>query len=166
MAPKTHSLAPLLASLALTFFSLPLHAQVTVDKPIPPVATIRVDAGQSAGAPIPRTIFGSFLEPIGNSTYNGLWAGLLENPSLEAGMWDAPHVEQMLKQNPDLNRASQLGLPLPWEPLNENQGNRYEPVYGHAANSWRSLIVMGVPGQPTGIRQRVYLPVQRTLSYR
>ena len=166
MAPKTHSLAPLLASLALTLCSLPLHAQITVDKPIPSVATIRVDAAKSAGTPIPRTIFGSFLEPIGNSTYNGLWAGLLENPSLEAGMWDAPHVEQMLKQNPDLNRASQLGLPLPWEPLNENQGNRYEPVYGHAANSWRSLIVMGVPGQPTGIRQRVYLPVQRTLSYR
>jgi alpha-N-arabinofuranosidase len=166
MAPKTRSLAPLLASLAFTLCSLPVHAQITVDKPIPSVATIRVDAGQSAGTPIPRTIFGSFLEPIGNSTYNGLWAGLLENPSLEAGMWDAPHVEQMLHANPDLNRASQLGLPLPWEPLNENQGNRYEPVYGHAANSWRSLIVMGVPGQPTGIRQRVYLPVQRTLSYR
>ena len=81
MAPKTRSLAPLLASLAFTLCSLPVHAQITVDKPIPSVATIRVDAGQSAGTPIPRTIFGSFLEPIGNSTYNGLWAGLLENPA-------------------------------------------------------------------------------------
>jgi hypothetical protein len=59
------------------------HAQITVVKPVPARATIAVDAGKTAGAPIPRTIFGSFLEPIGNSTYNGLWAELLVNPSLE-----------------------------------------------------------------------------------
>lgn len=163
MPPKANSLVLLpLVSLLLPG---PASAQITVDQPIPAVASIRVDAAQSAGTKIPRTIFGSFLEPIGNSTYNGLWAGLLQNPSLEAGMWDAPHVAEMLKQNPELARASQLGLPLPWEPLNFDQGNRYEPVYGNAANSFRSLIVMGVPGQPTGIRQEVYLPIQRTLSY-
>ena len=160
---RTLALLPALASLLL--WSPGAGAQITVDHPIPQVASIRVDAGQSAGTKIPRTIFGSFLEPIGNSTYNGLWAGLLQNPSLEAGMWDAPHIAEMLKQNPALARASELGLPIPWEPLNAGQGNRYEPEYGNAANSFRSLIVMGVPGQPTGIRQEVYLPVQRTLSY-
>ncbi|MGH9587992.1 MAG: alpha-L-arabinofuranosidase C-terminal domain-containing protein [Acidobacteriaceae bacterium] len=165
MPAKTRSLALVPALAALILLIPGARAQITVDHPIPPVATIRVDAGQSAGTKIPRTIFGSFLEPIGNSTYNGLWAGLLKNPSLEAGMWDAPHVAEMLKQNPALAHASQLGLPLPWEPLDPGQGNRYEPVYGNAANSFRSLIVMGVPGQPTGIRQEVYLPVQRTLSY-
>lgn len=165
MPLKTPALAllPVLASLILV--NPAARGQITVDHPIPPVASIRVDAGQSAGTKIPRTIFGSFLEPIGNSTYNGLWAGLLQNPSLESGMWDAPHVAEMLKQNPALAHASQLGLPLPWEPLNAGQGNRYEPVYGNAANSFRSLIVIGIPGQPTGIRQQVYLPVQRTLSY-
>lgn len=151
---------------ALPILGIPLHAQITVDQPIPPIATIRVDASQSAGTAIPRTIFGSFLEPIGNSTYNGLWAELLQNPSLEAGMWDAPHVREMLQQNPALARSSELGLPLPWEPLTRGQGNRYEIRYGNAANSWRSLVVIGIPGQPTGIRQEVYLPVQRTLSYR
>lgn len=144
---------------------LPLSAQITVDRPIPSVTTIKVDAGHDAGAKISPTIFGSFLEPIGNSTYNGLWAEILQNPSLEAGMWDAPHVTEMLHQHPELTRASQLGLPLPWEPLDFAQGNRYQIEYGHAANSWRSLIVIGVPGQPTGIRQQVYLPVQRELSY-
>lgn len=156
----------LFAPLALSLLAFPLCAQITINQPIPAVATVHVDAGESAGTKIPRTIFGSFLEPIGNSTYNGLWAGLLENPSLEAGMWYAPHVAQMLKRRPELARASELGLPLPWEPLTAGQGNRYEPVYGNAANSWRSLIVMGVPGQPTGIRQEVYPPVQRTLSYK
>lgn len=152
--------------LTLVGASLSLDAQVTVDQPIPTVATVRVHADQPAGIEIPRTIFGSFLEPIGNSTYNGLWAEILQNPSLEAGLWDAPHVRQMLEGNPALARASNLGLPLSWEPLNPDEGNRYEIRQGDAANSWLYLRILGVPGEPTGIRQQVYLPVHRTLSYR
>jgi alpha-N-arabinofuranosidase len=125
-----------------------------------------VDASQPAGETIPRTIFGSFLEPIGNSTYNGLWAEILQNPSLESGLWSAGNVSRMLHDEPSLTRASELGLPLPWEPLDGGQGNRYELRYGNAANSWRSLAIFGVPGQPTGIKQKVYLPVHRTLEYK
>jgi alpha-N-arabinofuranosidase len=150
------------ACLSLSF----CRAQVSVMKPIPSKATITVDASKSAGAPIPRTIFGSFLEPIGNSTYNGLWAELLVNPSLEENLWSARNLAAMVHERPELEEASALGLPLPWEPLDTRQGNRYEPRWGNAANSWRSLVVMGVPGQPTGIKQEVYLPVQRTLSYK
>jgi alpha-L-arabinofuranosidase len=142
------------------------RAQITVVKPIPARVTISIDAGKTAGAPIPQTIFGSFLEPIGNSTYNGLWAELLVNPSLEENLWSAKNLETMVHNRPELMRASALGLPLPWEPLDPKQGNRYEPRWGNAANSWRSLVVMGVPGQPTGIRQQVYLPVQRELTYK
>jgi alpha-L-arabinofuranosidase len=142
------------------------RAQITVVKPIPARVTIAIDAGKASGAPIPRTIFGSFLEPIGNSTYNGLWAELLVNPSLEENLWSAKNLETMVHDRPDLMRASALGLPLPWEPLDPKQGNRYEPRWGNAANSWRSLVVMGVPGQPTGIRQQVYLPVERELTYK
>ena len=153
----------LIASVSLIAHSC--RAQITVVKPIPSRVTIAIDAGKAAGAPIPRTIFGSFLEPIGNSTYNGLWAQLLVNPSLEENLWSAKNLETMVHDRPELMRASALGLPLPWEPLDPKQGNRYEPRWGNAANSWRSLVVMGVPGQPTGIRQQVYLPVQRELVY-
>lgn len=142
------------------------RAQITVVKPIPARATIAIDAAKSAGAPIPRAIFGSFLEPIGNSTYNGLWAELLVNPSLEENLWSANNQQTMVHEHPELTRASSLGLPLPWEPLDPKQGNRYEPRWGNAANSWRSLAVMGVPGQPTGIKQEVYLPAQRELTYK
>jgi alpha-N-arabinofuranosidase len=142
------------------------HAQISVQQPIPATAVINVDASQPAGDAIPRTIFGSFLEPIGNSTYNGLWAEILQNPSLELGLWSAGNVSWMLHDEASLTRASQLGLPLPWEPLADGQGNRYELRYGNAANSWRSLAIFGVPGQPTGIRQKVYLPVHRTLEYK
>ncbi len=128
--------------------------------------TIEVNAAQHEGAEIPRTVFGTFLEPIGNSTYNGLWAELIENPSLEENLWSAPRVAEMLREEPLLARASDLALPLPWEPLVPGEGNRYEPRWGHAANSWRSLAIFGVMGEQTGIKQRVYLPVQRELTYR
>lgn len=144
--------------------SLTALAQITVKEPIPAVAQIKVDAA-ALGPQIPKSIFGTFLEPIGNSTYNGLWSELLRNPSFEAGLWSPAAENRMLREDSELMRASHLALPLPWEPLDERQGNRYEIVYGHAANSWQSLRVFALPGQATGIRQMVYLPIQRTRSY-
>ncbi len=126
---------------------------------------IEVNAQQRAGYTIPRTIFGTFLEPIGNSTYNGLWAEILQNPSLEENLWSAGRVAQMIREEPTLVRASQLALPLPWEPLDATEGNRYEPRWGDAANSWRSLAIFGLPDRATGIKQKVYLPVQRERKY-
>jgi alpha-N-arabinofuranosidase len=146
-------------------FTVPLLSQVTVTEPIPPVATIEVDASNVSSQPIPRTIFGTFLEPIGNSTYNGLWAELLENPSFEAGLWSPDKTADMLRERPELHRSSGVAIPLPWEPLDPHQGNRYEVHYGDAANSWQSLRVFGVPGETTGIKQRVYLPIHRTHDY-
>jgi alpha-L-arabinofuranosidase len=155
-------------------------AQIVVTTPIPATAKIVVHTDQTAAYTIPRTIFGTFLEPIGNSINQGLWAQILVNPSLESGLWTPRQVRAMLAAEPSLANASDLGIPLPWEPLDLNQGFRYEPRYGHAANSWRSLEVIGVPGQPTGvpsdrsslagveptgIRQKVYLAVHRTWTY-
>jgi alpha-N-arabinofuranosidase len=127
---------------------------------------IEVHADRKADYTIPRTIFGTFLEPIGNSTYNGLWAEILQNPSLEENLWSASSVARMIEEQPALAQASRVGLPLPWEPLDPKQGNRYEPRWGDAANSWRSLTVFGVPGPETGIRQQVFLPVHRELRYK
>jgi alpha-N-arabinofuranosidase len=95
-----------------------------------------------------------------------LWAEVLQNPSLEEKLWSAPRVAEMLREEPSLVRASDLALPLPWEPLDSTEGNRYEPRWGRAANSWRSLAVFGVPDRPTGIKQKVYLPIYRELEYR
>ncbi len=155
----------LLAGEGLAAF--PARAAALAAKPAPSneAVVITVDAKQREGGSIPRTIFGTFLEPIGNSVYGGLWAELLENPSLEENLWSAPRVAEMLRERPSLTRASSLALPLPWEPLDPSQGNRYEPRWGDAANSWRSLAIFGVPGQATGIEQQVYLPVARELAY-
>lgn len=126
---------------------------------------ITVHADRESAYTIPRNIFGTFLEPIGNSTYNGLWAEILQNPSFEAGMWSAGNVSNMLREEPSLIRASSLGLPLPWEPLNPDRGNRYEARRGEAANSWQSVAVFGLENAETGIKQQVFLPVHRQLRY-
>jgi alpha-N-arabinofuranosidase len=128
-------------------------------------ATITVDASKPQGPEIPQTIFGTFLEPIGHSIYGGLWAQIIENPSFEENLWNAAAIRDMITADPDLIRGSALGLPLPWEPLDPTQGNRYEPRWGDAANSGRSLLVMGLPGREAGVRQKVYLPVHRILRY-
>ncbi len=127
---------------------------------------IQIDASKPAAFKIPRTIFGTFLEPIGNSIYGGLWAQILENPSFEDNLWSATVLRTKLDANPALYRASQLGLPIPWEPLDQRQGARYEPRWNDAANSYRSLMLMALSDHETGIRQQVYLPVHRTLIYR
>lgn len=155
-------LAILLASLATRSFA----AQSTLEWAEQQQTTIRVNVSKPLAFKIPRTIFGSFLEPIGNSTYGGLVAEILQNPSFEEGLWDAAHVKQILADEPRLVGASGLGLPLPWEPLDYSQGNRYESRWNDAANSYRSIFVMGLPDKEVGIRQKVYLPVRRTLQYR
>ena len=128
--------------------------------------TITVDVNKAAAEPIPRTIFGTFLEPIGDSTYNGLWAQLLENPSFEADLWSAGEIRKRVVDRPELEKSSDIGLPLPWEPLHAAQGWRYEPRWRDAANSQRSLLIMALPTGETGVRQRVYLPAHRCLEYR
>ena len=126
---------------------------------------IEVHAAKRAAYRVPDSIFGTFLEPIGNSTYNGLWAEILQNASFEENLWSVPAMERMVKDDPQLRRASELGLPAPWEPLDARQGNRYEARWGDAANSWRSLAILGLPGAETGVRQQVYLPMPREVRY-
>jgi len=143
------------------------RAQMTESSPSSSDAPIKIRVTRPARPQeIPPTLFGSFLEPIGHSTYGGLWADVIENPSFEEGLWSAGNVENMLRQHPELRRASSLGLPLPWQPLDPSQGNRYSPVRGDAANSAQSILIMSLPGKEVGILQEVYLPTQRELSYR
>ena len=129
------------------------------------ITSIKIDVNHPATSKIPRSIFGSFLEPIGNSTYGGLWAEILQNPSFEDGLWSARKIAEMIGEEPLLARSSQMALPLPWEPLDYAQGARYAPEWGDVANSYRSLLIMALPEKQTGIRQKVFLPVHRVLRY-
>ncbi len=115
--------------------------------------------------PISPLLFSSFLEPIGHSTYGGLWAQILMNSSFEEGLWSAENLIEQLNARPGLRDASALGLPMPWEPLDPAQGARYAPVRGDAANAAQSMLLMSLPGKEVGLLQQIYLPTHRELSY-
>ena len=150
-----------LTLLATAPFSL---AQITQTGPMPASVTVHISP-QSIGN-VPPTIFGSFLEPIGNSINNGLSAEILVNRSLEAGLWNHVNLENLYREQPELIQSSNdTGIPIPWQSLNKAAGNRFELHVAQAANSWQSLEILGQPQQLTGIMQRVYLPVHRTRRY-
>src|SRR2546429_7555365 len=79
-------------------------------------ATVTIDASRPASYKIPRTIFGTFLEPIGNSIYGGVWGGILQKPSFEDKLWDAGAIQKKLSDEPQTARGSELGPPPPWGP--------------------------------------------------
>lgn len=130
-----------------------------------PDAVVRINASKPDKAPIPRTLFGTFLEPLGPIVYGGLWAQILENPGFEPNLWSAGHIARMLERSPHLRRSSEIGLPLPWQALDDSQGWRYQQRFGGAVNGSASLYIMALPGRQTGVRQEVFLPIHRTRTY-
>ena len=126
-------------------------------------AVIIVSPDKRASFKIPRTIYGTFLEHIRQSVYGGVSAELLENPSLEAHPASLDYVSRRFGAN-EYRQSARLNLPMAWLPLSP-AGRRYELRSGSAANSSDYLYVMGMPGREIGIRQPVYLPVERQLEY-
>jgi alpha-N-arabinofuranosidase len=127
-------------------------------------ARIEIDASKRSPFRIPRTIYGTFLEDIGQSVFGGVSAELLDNPSLESYHASLQTLQDRFAA-PDFRRSTERGLPLPWLPLHWDDGWRYEPRWGHAANSDSYLYVMGLEGREVGIRQGVYLPIERERDY-
>jgi alpha-N-arabinofuranosidase len=127
-------------------------------------AIITVFPGQRAPYRIPRSIFGTFLEHIGQSVFGGVSAQLLDNPSLEPYPASPENINKHFSAAV-FRQSTRFNLPLPWLPL-RSAGRRYELRSGNAANSASFLYVMGLPDREVGIRQPVYLPLERELSYR
>lgn len=166
---KKRTIGKAILSAALGAFTPVALAQLTTAGP-GPGTTIQIQITRPAQpTEIPPTVFGSFLEPIGHSTYGGLWAQVLENPSFESGLWSAGNVQKLIEEQPGLVRSSQLDLPLPWLPLHPWQGSRYllerERPNQPVPNSFQALELMGLPNAEVGILQRVFLPVHRELDY-
>jgi alpha-L-arabinofuranosidase len=157
---KSFTLLCLAVSASLAWSQMSESSPGPQDKPV----VIRVSRPETR-EDIPSTLFGSFLEPIGHSTYGGLWANVVENPSFEEGLWSAENLEAKWNSDAELRAASSLGLPTPWEPLYPAQGSRYAPVRGDAANSAQSMLLMSLADKEVGILEPVYLPVQRELKY-
>lgn len=156
----------LIAALLFTQFTAQVAAQAvsTYVRSQSGEARIEIYAARRARFRVPRTDFGTFLENIGKSMFGGVSAELLDNPSLERYPASLAVLRQRFS-DPDFAKSSAMGLPLPWLPLRPNEGWRYEPRWGRAANSARYLYIMGLSGQEAGIRQTIYLPIGRERRY-
>ncbi len=128
-----------------------------------PEASIEIRAAETAPFKIPRTVYGTFLEDVHNSIFGGVSALLLENPSLESYDASLAYLRSHFSA-PEFDQSSRDGLPLPWLSLRDT-GMRFEPRWGDAANSERYLYVMGLLGKEVGIRQAIYLPIEREREY-
>lgn len=154
-------------------------------------ATVTIDAKSAANFTLPPTLFGTFTENIWDAVYGGVWAQILHNPSFEPEFLNAqntldaarygrmvtdpsfgsgfvrvePLAEESNESKGRFFRSTEQGLPIPWEAL-RRAGVRYEPRTGDAANSERSMLLMGLEGREVGIRQGVYLPAHRTPNYK
>jgi len=128
-------------------------------------ARIDIFAARHGSYKIPRTVYGTFLEDIGHSVFGGVSAEIVDNPSFEAYDASLETLRQRFS-SPDFEGPTRMGLPLPWLPLRDHQGVRYEPRWGHAANSNRYLYLMGLADREVGIRQMVYLPIERERVYK
>jgi alpha-N-arabinofuranosidase len=161
----TASMAFVLATAPLVHAQSPGGEQIVETNPQPAVVTVHVDAAAD-GPRVPAELFGSFLEPIGNSINNGLVAQILVNPSLEGGLWSGANLQRIYNEEPELLELQYLrGLPVPWFPWERKAGNRYEVHVGKAANSYQSVELLGTPAASAGLMQRIYLPVHRTHAY-
>jgi len=127
-------------------------------------AIITLFPGQRALYRIPRSIYGTFLEHTGQSVFGGVSAQLLDNPSLEPYPASPENINKHFSAAV-FRQSTRFNLPLPWLPL-RSAGRRYELRSGNAANSASFLYVMGLPDREVGIRQPVYLPLERELAYR
>ena len=81
-------------------------------------AGTEIDAGKPLPSRISCTIFGTFLEDIRQSIFDGVSAELLGKPSLESYPASLTTLQQRFS-SPDFQRSSARGLPYP--------GCRYEP---------------------------------------
>lgn len=152
--------------LAYCVAAMSLSAQ-SISRYIPgsgPGAAIEIDAAETAPFKIPRTVYGTFLEEIDHSIFGGISAQLLDNPSFECYDASLNYLQEHFSA-PEFMRSSRDGLPLPWLPVRD-VGMRFEPRWGNAANSERYLLLMGMAGKEVGVRQSIYLPIEREREYR
>jgi len=155
-----------------------------------PEAVIEIRAAEKSAFRIPRTVYGIYMENLGNTIFRGVAAQLLENPSLETYHASLQTLNSRFS-GPEFQNSLNVELPLPWLPLRMS-GNRYEARFGDAANSDRYVYLIGLPPpqpgsappdypddepwllrrwfsmpatQEIGIRQSIDLPIQRETEY-
>jgi alpha-L-arabinofuranosidase len=136
-------------------------------------ATIHLD--QVSSHAISKGLFGKFTENLGHNVYGGFWAQVLENPSIEPVTNCKRSGKYGGLEKLHLNRISgeellydEQNLGYRWFKWNgkDCQYNLSQDAFnsGHSQQINIAKIPQGASG--TGIRQLVYLPIDRESEYR
>ena len=116
--------AKAITALLLCVTTISGAAQIISGRPTPAQVVVHVES--KGTQKVPDTLFGTFLEPIGNAINNGIAAEILVNRSLEDGLWNHVNLENMFREQPELiSSSNETGIPLPWQSLNTTAGNRF-----------------------------------------
>ncbi len=151
-------------------------------------ASLEIDLDRR-GEPIPKSIFGNFLEHLGFAIYGGIWAQILSNPGFErvhnlsdrarqALLYNGTILKEYCHSNQTppgwlprigstgfgvaaLDDFSDQGIPFPWAPLGA------EGVSDSLGRLGGAVRLQGTPVKRSqaGVRQGIFLPLQRTLDY-
>ena len=145
-APAGHAASPASSSTAALF------TYRRDDATAGSVTLIRVDAHRTARAAINQDIFGNFIEHLGGVVYQGLWAQLLINPSLEA-----VDSAQSRESAPP---AWRIKAPAMWRPGGNDMQGFHSPGYATL------LPASGAGERSAGsLVQTIWPPAHRVLDY-
>ena len=117
---------------------------------------IHIFASEKANAPVSRLLYGKFTEHLGTNVYNGAWAQILRNTGFEPGdYFGKPHEEY----------ASAEGLAFTWESYGKGDVTYSLSTDRINSETSQSMEILNLESAEVGIRQKVYLPLNRTNSF-
>ncbi len=147
-------------------------------------AKVDIYAGKRAEKPVSRYLYGKFAEHLGRNIYGGMWAQVLDNPGFEGWEYFLGPVKEIERRYRSYSEL--LGIPenkigsleqgiKPWW-LKEGIAPWWiaygsgDVIYEMDSDSFNSklsqkIVVKSLKSRYAGIRQAVYLPLQREKEY-
>ncbi|NOZ04591.1 MAG: hypothetical protein GXO92_08350 [FCB group bacterium] len=150
---------------------------LTVEKStVETAADVDIYAATKADKPLSRYLYGKFTEHLGQNVYHGLWAQILINPSFEGWhFWGSKkdykrrmsyYAEWVKIPKSDVIESYERGVAPFWMAYGEGDIS-YALDTSAAFNSETSqkITIRSLNTREAGIRQAMYLPVQRENNY-
>ncbi len=137
-------------------------------------AEVQLYANDTAKQPVSRLLYGKFTEHLGQNVYHGLWAQILINPSFEGWHFWGPeedykrrmghYAEWVNIPKSDVIESYERGVAPFW--MTYGEGDISYALDSAAFNSETAQkITIRSLNTKAGIRQAMYLPVQRENDY-
>ncbi len=149
---------------------------LTIEKnPVETEAEVNIYADKKAEKPLTRYLYGKFTEHLGQNVYHGLWAQILINPSFEGWQfWGSDedykrrmgyYADWVKIPKSDVVGSYEQGVAPFW--MAYGAGDISYALDSAAFNSEtaQKITIRSLDTKQAGVRQAIYLPVQRENDY-